>query len=172
MTITTASTIDPVCGIRVDPNKSALYEDYRGHTYYFCSASCLTKFKVLHSILLVDPDPELRESRRSLLSSIHLPTCAVSCSSEVFGMENEASYDLVAISMSAGANDVSYIAAYVRRRWPDAKILLLGDSCGDVDDPLYDEIVDPSFNPSGFTDVSRRLIGLAVDLGPSAQRLR
>jgi Cu+-exporting ATPase len=36
---------DPVCGMQVDPATAAGQFEYEGHTYYFCSASCLAKFK-------------------------------------------------------------------------------------------------------------------------------
>ncbi|HEX3116225.1 MAG TPA: heavy metal translocating P-type ATPase [Bradyrhizobium sp.] len=35
---------DPVCGMSVDPATSKHRFDYRGKTYYFCSAGCRTKF--------------------------------------------------------------------------------------------------------------------------------
>src|SRR5579871_4319373 len=35
---------DPVCGMRVDPHTARHRADYRGRTYYFCSASCRKKF--------------------------------------------------------------------------------------------------------------------------------
>jgi Cu+-exporting ATPase len=41
----TAVTVrDPVCGMTVDPATSKHRFDYRGETYYFCSAGCRTKF--------------------------------------------------------------------------------------------------------------------------------
>jgi P-type Cu+ transporter len=36
--------LDPVCGMTVDPHTAKYRADYRGHTYYFCSAGCRTKF--------------------------------------------------------------------------------------------------------------------------------
>ena len=36
--------LDPVCGMTVDPHTAKHRADYRGHTYYFCSAGCKTKF--------------------------------------------------------------------------------------------------------------------------------
>ena len=41
--------IDPVCGMTVQPSSAAGSHEYGGKTYYFCSASCLTKFRA-------DPD--------------------------------------------------------------------------------------------------------------------
>src|SRR5450830_1181339 len=36
--------IDPVCGMTVDPHTANHRAEHRGHTYYFCSAGCRTKF--------------------------------------------------------------------------------------------------------------------------------
>jgi len=38
------SVIDPVCGMRVDPQTSPHRHTHRSRTYYFCSAGCRTKF--------------------------------------------------------------------------------------------------------------------------------
>ena len=36
--------VDPVCGMSVDPHSAAHRTDHAGHTYYFCSGGCRTKF--------------------------------------------------------------------------------------------------------------------------------
>jgi P-type Cu+ transporter len=36
--------IDPVCGMTVDPHTAKYRAEHRGHSYYFCSAGCRTKF--------------------------------------------------------------------------------------------------------------------------------
>lgn len=36
---------DPVCGMKVDPNRAAGSWSYGGQAYYFCSAHCLEKFR-------------------------------------------------------------------------------------------------------------------------------
>ncbi len=38
-------SIDPVCGMTVQPATAAGSYEYRGTTYYFCNPSCLTRFK-------------------------------------------------------------------------------------------------------------------------------
>jgi Cu+-exporting ATPase len=45
-TATTEGTMeqDVVCGMQVDPAKAAAKSEYNGKTYYFCSASCKSKF--------------------------------------------------------------------------------------------------------------------------------
>lgn len=35
---------DPICGMNVDESKAAGTADYKGKTYYFCSAGCKAKF--------------------------------------------------------------------------------------------------------------------------------
>ncbi|MDP3597289.1 MAG: heavy metal translocating P-type ATPase, partial [Nitrospirota bacterium] len=40
-----AGAIDPVCGMTVQPATAAGSYEYQGKTYYFCAASCLTKFR-------------------------------------------------------------------------------------------------------------------------------
>jgi P-type Cu+ transporter len=39
-----AEVHDPVCGMKVDPDKTPYREDHAGGTYYFCSAGCRAKF--------------------------------------------------------------------------------------------------------------------------------
>src|SRR5947208_2214627 len=36
---------DPVCGMTVDPRTAKHRADYRGQTYYFCSARCRERFE-------------------------------------------------------------------------------------------------------------------------------
>jgi Cu+-exporting ATPase len=38
------SSIDPVCGMTVDPSRAAARVDHAGTTYYFCSKGCAAKF--------------------------------------------------------------------------------------------------------------------------------
>src|SRR5262249_25950730 len=42
---TSGSTIDPVCGMTVDPEHAAGSTDYEDKTYYFCNLGCLKKFQ-------------------------------------------------------------------------------------------------------------------------------
>jgi len=45
-----ANTVhDPVCGMDIEPETAAGTSEYKGQTYYFCSAGCKRSF---------DKDPE------------------------------------------------------------------------------------------------------------------
>ena len=49
--------IDPICGMTVDPATAAGQYGYKGKIYYFCSASCLERFRA---------DPEKALNKKSL----------------------------------------------------------------------------------------------------------
>ncbi|ODS53448.1 MAG: copper-translocating P-type ATPase [Acidobacteria bacterium SCN 69-37] len=40
-----AGTLDPVCGMTISPDDSVGRVEHKGHTYYFCSESCLEQFR-------------------------------------------------------------------------------------------------------------------------------
>ena len=50
--------LDPVCGMTVDPHTAKHRADHRGHTYYFCSAGCRTKFVADPQKYLGEREPE------------------------------------------------------------------------------------------------------------------
>jgi P-type Cu+ transporter len=50
--------IDPVCGMTVNPHTAKHRAEHRGHTYYFCSAGCRTKFVSSPQKYLGDRQPE------------------------------------------------------------------------------------------------------------------
>jgi len=109
-------------------------------------------------VLLVDPEPGLRDLRYLLLSTLRIPVHAVGSYAEVFQLSGPDCYNLVVLCIRPNEKQASYVAEYVRRRWPKAKVLLLGKSSGCIDDPLYDDIVDPYCNPSGFVEATKRLL--------------
>ena len=53
-----AGVLDPVCGMTVDPHTAKHRADHRGHTYYFCSAGCRTKFVADPQKYLGEREPE------------------------------------------------------------------------------------------------------------------
>ena len=56
---TTAPAVlrDPVCGMTVDPAKQKPTLEHDGHTYYFCSEGCRTRFSKAPDDYLTDKDP-------------------------------------------------------------------------------------------------------------------
>jgi hypothetical protein len=124
-----------------------------------------TRSPVLGAILLVESKPAPRESWAHLLSTFNIPIQKAVGYSDVYGLSGSNSFSLVAISLVPSQDEAAKIAAYVRRQWSSAKILLLGRLQADFDDPLYDDIVDAAFNPWAFLDTSKRLLmALGADL--------
>jgi hypothetical protein len=49
------------------------------------------------------------------------------------------SADVAVFHHSFSRHDLRYAAEYIRRRWPDAVILVIGEQAKHLDDPLYDD---------------------------------
>jgi hypothetical protein len=109
-------------------------------------------------ILLVDGDPGLRQSRAALLLGFNIPVKQIAGYTDVCELSESSSFSLVVINLAPAQEEAGKIAEYVRRHWPEAKILLLGRLSIDFDDPLYDDIVDARFNPSAFVSMTERLL--------------
>ncbi len=57
-----SGTVDPVCGMTVDPQRAGGSSEYQGKTYHFCSKGCIAKFeadpeKYLHPAAKPEPMP-------------------------------------------------------------------------------------------------------------------
>ena len=113
----------------------------------------------LSSILLVEADPGLRDSRRLLLSTLQHPVLAVGSYADICRLPADSNCRLVAIVVSPNEHEAILVAMHTRRTWPDAKILLLGHPTEAFDDPLYDDAMDPSYNPAGVLASVNRLLG-------------
>ena len=114
----------------------------------------------LSSILLVEQGSELRDSRRLLLDSMGHPVLVVSAFADVCKLPRDSNCCLIALDLNPNEHEALRIAAHARLTWPGAKILLLGHPSEEFDDPLYDDSVSPSGNPSGIVETARRLLRL------------
>jgi hypothetical protein len=71
---------------------------------------------------------------------------------------HERSHFQIAVLIDAGpAHLLRRSAEYIRRRWPAAAILLVGDSPAALEDALYDLRVPSRIEPDDFLTVTRRL---------------
>ena len=52
----TATEVDPVCGMTVQPATAAWSYDHQGKTYYFCAKSCFEKFRANPQYYVTPPD--------------------------------------------------------------------------------------------------------------------
>jgi Cu+-exporting ATPase len=81
-----ASSVDPVCGMTVDPNTAAGSQEYEGQTYYFCSTHCLNKFRE-------DPERFLKNSTRTNVVELKSVTTAPKASAYTCPMHPEVRQD-------------------------------------------------------------------------------
>jgi P-type Cu+ transporter len=49
-----AEVLDPVCGMTISPDEAVGHIDHEGETYYFCSKSCLERFRAAPEQFLAD----------------------------------------------------------------------------------------------------------------------
>jgi CheY-like chemotaxis protein len=115
----------------------------------------------MSSILLFEPDPDLRSTRRLLLSSLGYPVLAVGGYQEICRLPLDSNCCLVAIDLSPNEREARRAAFHARRYWPEAQILLLGSPSDEFDDPLYDDAVPYAWNPAGVVHSARRLLDRA-----------
>ncbi|MDX1962011.1 MAG: heavy metal translocating P-type ATPase [Pirellulales bacterium] len=59
-------SVDPVCGMMVDPAKAAGHAEYEGQTYHFCSTHCRTKF-------VAAPEKYLQAAAKQTFMGMHEP---------------------------------------------------------------------------------------------------
>src|SRR6185369_11547685 len=64
-TSSASAEVDPVCGMKVDPENAAGSFEYQGKTYYFCSTHCLHRFAENPESFFTKPAPQLIGITRS-----------------------------------------------------------------------------------------------------------
>lgn len=117
------------------------------------------------SVLLVHPEAGTRDVNCLLLSCRHLSVHAVGSYAEVYQLPAQAGYNLIVLDIRPNEAEACQVAEHARQRWPRARLLLLGESCEDIDDPLYDEMVNPYGNPDGLIEAVERLLACARGSG-------
>jgi Cu+-exporting ATPase len=97
--------IDPTCGMTVDPHTAKHRAEYRGHTYYFCSAGCRTKFANDPQKYLGKREPEPVAEGTVYTCPMHpeirqvgpgsCPICGMALEPEIAGSESGPNLELV-----------------------------------------------------------------------------
>jgi hypothetical protein len=116
----------------------------------------------LKQALLVDFEHDVLDSRLLLLSSLNIAVHFVASYTEVFHLNDAIGFSLVVLNICPSDERASDIAAYVRRRWPRAKVLLLGTGCGCVEDHLYDNVFWEQFGAGAERIVLLRWLSQGV----------
>ena len=97
--------LDPACGMTVDPHTAKHRADHRGHTFYFCSTGCRTKFISDPQQYLGVREPEPVREGAIYTCPMHpeirqvgpgaCPICGMALEPEIAGTETEPNPELI-----------------------------------------------------------------------------
>ena len=102
------------------------------------------------NVLLVEHDEMLLGARTMLLTDQHYGVFTARDYREVFAHAHVQEIAVVVISRAFIVPELSAIAEFARKRWPRAGILVVGRGVPPLEDPLYDEHVDPDSQPESL----------------------
>ena len=93
----------------------------------------------------------LRRSSHLLVASNYWELCSLSIGEAV-------QVSVAVIEVSNSDQDLLRTAVHIRRRWPEAQILLMGREPEDLEDPLYDERIPPGIEAAELLPAVERLV--------------
>jgi len=108
-------------------------------------------------VLLVEPDLEMLAARTLLLSKSNYIVAPAGSYCEIFGLRSDIGFRLAVLSDTLGELALRAAAEFIRRQWPSARVLILGNARAALEDHLYDEVVNHRFQPKEFLDTLARL---------------
>lgn len=109
------------------------------------------------TILLVEPDISTLSTEALLLTNSDYCVTTAFSPLEIFLLRDTASIALAILSASLGRYTLRSVAEAVRKQWPLARILVLGQAGSVLEDHLYDEEIDPYPEPKQLLDDLDRL---------------
>lgn len=107
-------SIDPVCGMTVDPARAAGHVDYKGKTYHFCSQHCVHAFKA-------DPEKFLAGKAKAE-SKAGKYTCPMHPEIVQDGPGSCPKCGMALVPMEGAAEDHSELRDLTRRLWVSAAL--------------------------------------------------
>ena len=108
-------------------------------------------------ILLVEPDISLLRAETHLLTCSDYSVTPAFSSREIFALRETKAIALAILSDSLGPQLLPAIAHAVRKQWPLARILILGQAGSALEDQLYDEKIENPSDPKRLLEEVERL---------------
>ena len=102
------------------------------------------------NVLLVEHNEMLLATRTVLLTDRRYGVFPARDCTEVFAHAHVQEIAVVVISQAFVPLELRAIAEFTRRHWPRAGILVVGHGVPRLEDPLYDEHVDPDTQPESL----------------------
>ena len=108
-------------------------------------------------VLLVEADLELLASRTLLLTQSHYEVVTAKTPREIVELQCLGGVQIAILSDALEPAQLRASTESVRLHWPSARILILGYVPFVLDDHLYDENIEPRFDPKKLLDTLKRL---------------
>jgi hypothetical protein len=108
-------------------------------------------------VLLVETDFELLASRTLLLTQFDYGVVTAKTPREIVELQCLGGVQIAILSDALELAQLRASAESVRLQWPSARILILGHVPFALDDHLYDESIDPRFDPKKLLDTLKKL---------------
>ena len=108
-------------------------------------------------ILLVEPDITLLTAEAHLLTCSDYSVTPAFSAREIFALRETKAIALAILSDSLGPQLLPAIAHAVRKQWPLARILILGQAGSALEDQLYDEKIENPSDPKRLLEEVERL---------------
>ena len=102
------------------------------------------------NVLLVEHDEMLLATRTVWLTDRRYGVFTARDCTEVFAHAHVQEIAVVVVSQAFVPLELRAIAEFTRRHWPRAGILVVGHGVPRLEDPLYDEHVDPDTQPESL----------------------
>jgi hypothetical protein len=106
-----------------------------------------TEIAPWRGILAVEPDFSVLNAKSLLLTKANYRVTRATSERELFTLQGTRAVALAILSDHLGQRLLGTVAETVRRQWPRARILILGQAPRMLEDYLYDERIDRSPNP-------------------------
>jgi len=108
-------------------------------------------------VLLVEPDLEVLDNKTQLLSKSNYIVAPAGSYREIFGLRSEIGFRLAVLSDTLGELALRAATEFIRRQWPSACVLILGNAQAALEDYLYDEAVNHRIQSTELLDTLARL---------------
>jgi Cu+-exporting ATPase len=117
-----AMSIDPVCGMTVDPAKAAGHVDYKGATYHFCSQHCVHAFKADPEKFLAEKAKPAAPPKAGARSSASQYTCPMHPEVVQIGPGSCPKCGMALVPMEGAQEDDTELRDLTRRLWVSAAL--------------------------------------------------
>ena len=112
-----------------------------------CLDGRLQKLSALVSVFTKEPDLAVLNAKSVLLTQANYSVTLATNDSDLFSLQTTKAFALAILSDRLGRGLLGAVAQIVRKQWPRARILIMGEVPRMLEDYLYDEQICRSSDP-------------------------